>query len=336
MPENNGRVRAVAAAIDESTQHGRSRTRSRIRGGDDEDVPDFEALMAGLRADVFKHVDDNLKSTADNITSTFTGVVRALDVKVEKRFSVVEASLTDLGAAQSSLQSQYDVLKGEIKEMLKQLHVCESGTTLEDPPVTSGRPFDGPVDTTILRVETQSRDIIAKTTLDEFIKNLFLEANVERDKYNLIGDDTDFRFVIKFTGTAGLAARRVDQARHALRDASGKFKELSISKPAGGSTRIFINPDRNPKMQKLERETKRMGNIFKDLYKDIKWHINRIDGEISKDWKPILKLEVHPKDTPTRILWNLAALSEVDINKQDAVDKFTDFAKERSKVNWSL
>ena len=93
----------------------------------------------------------------------------------------------------------------------------------------------------------------------------------------------------------------MEQARLALRNSSGKYKELCVAKPDGGTTRIYINPDKNPRMQKLERETKRMGKIFHDLYAPIKFHANRIDGEISKGWTPILKLEVAQGEVPTKV-----------------------------------
>ena len=214
----------------------------------------------------------------------------------------------------------------------------ENATTLIDPPASSGRPFDGPVDQTILQIETSKNDLIAKATLDTFISALFADANLDRDKYEIKGDDADCRFVIQFKGAASVAALNVGQARLTLRESSVKYKELSIAKPAGGSTRIFINPDKNPRMQKLEFETKRLGKIFQELHSapGVKWHLNRTDGEISKGWTRIVKLEVEQGDSPTKIRWNLAALAETTINKEDIVAKFTSTAREKVKVDWSL
>jgi hypothetical protein len=342
--DGNGRVRnaAAAAAALENTSGAGDGRRSRSRGRDEPVVvadaavsPDFESLMAGLRSEVLAHVDKNLKTTAEQLTMSFTGVARALDVKSEKRFSALEGSMAELGSSQSTLEAQVDVLKGELREVQKQLHIQENATTLADPPA-SGRPFDGPIDKTILRVETFAKEIISKATLDSYLSDLFLDANVLREQYEVNGDDADCRFIIKFKGGAGIAIRNLEQARTTLREDSGKYKELSVCKPAGGSTRIFINPDKNPKMQKIERETKRLGLILRDMYQGTKWHINRTDGEISKGWKQIVKLEVNPNDVPTKILWNLEALSETNIVKQDVVANFSSTARERVRVNWQL
>jgi hypothetical protein len=224
-----------------------------------------------------------------------------------------------------------------VRDLQKQLHMQENATPLVDPPASNGRPFDGKVDQTILRLETSGKDLIAKATLTSFISDLFADANVDCSKYEIKGDDADSRFVIKFKGGAGVAARNVGQARLALRESSGKYKELSIAKPAGGNTRIFINPDKNPRMQKMEYETKRMGKIFQELYSGTKWHLNRIDGEIANHkWTPILKLEVGQGEIPTKIRWNLAALAETAIVKEDVVSKFTSTSREKVQINWSL
>jgi hypothetical protein len=129
----------------------------------------------------------------------------------------------------------------------------------------------------------------------------------------------------------------MQQARTTLRYSSGKYKELSIDKPSGGPTRIFINPDKNPQMQKRERETKRMHKVFDELYTQKKWHSNRTDGEISNHrWIPILQLDVQEGEAPTKVRWNLAALAEADVIKEDVIAKFSSTARETVRVNWSL
>ena len=164
----------------------------------------------------------------------------------------------------------------------------------------------------------------------------FSAEDIGDDKYKVIGDDTDFKFTIRFQGSAGFAALNMQHARRCLRDEEGKYKDLQITKPAGGTTQIFINPDRNPRMQKTIRASKTLANIFKEMYPDTRWHVNRDDGEISKGWVPIVKLDIVPGDSPTRLLWNVAGLSNTDINKEDVVAKFTDAARGKVTVTWSV
>ena len=336
--DGNGRVRNAAAALETASGAGDGR-RSRSRGRDEPVAAagaDFDDLLSGLRGEIMGYVDQNLKSTAEHLTSSFTTIVRVHDVKCEKRFSLIENSLGGLGSSHDTLETNIKTLQGEMRKMQEKLHVQETAPALEAPPTSGGRPFDGPIDSTILRLETGGKDIIAKATLGTFLTNLFADANIDRDNFDIIGDDADSRFTIKFKGLPGVARRHVDQARTTLRNSDGKYKELSVAKPGSGTTRIYINPDKNPRMQRLEREAKRMGSILRDLYPNTKWHINRVDGAISKGWTHILKLEVQKGDAPTKIWWNLAALSESAIVREDVVAKFNSSAREQTKTNWSL
>ena len=108
------------------------------------------------------------------------------------------------------------------------------------------------------------------------------EVKVDKENYKITGDDADNRFVVRFSGAAGLAERHAENAMRALRDPRGKYKDISAPKPGGGDARIYINPDRNPRMQKIMRESKRLGVIFRETHPDHRWHVNRNDGEISK------------------------------------------------------
>ena len=88
--------------------------------------------------------------------------------------------------------------------------------------------------------------MVAKAEVQRLIENLFDEVDVKNDMYQLKGDDVNDRFTIQFIGGARLAERRIGKARMALKDSSGKHRELFLATPAGPRTRIFINPDKNP------------------------------------------------------------------------------------------
>ena len=89
-------------------------------------------------------------------------------------------------------------------------------------------------------------------------------------------------------------------------------------------------------MQKTNRESKKLAEVFREMYPNTKWHVNRDDGEISKGWVPIVKLDIKPGDSPTKMLWNLAALSETDIIKEEIVAKFASVSRGKVDVTWSV
>ena len=89
-------------------------------------------------------------------------------------------------------------------------------------------------------------------------------------------------------------------------------------------------------MQKLDRETKKAGKIIKEMYPNENWFINRIDSQISKGWTPVLKVEVHEGDVPTKLRWNNAALVDTTIDTGEVATKFAATTRERTQVHWSV
>jgi len=326
-------------SLGESRTSSRGEPRSRSREGartpaDQNEQQDFDTLLEGLRSDVMGHIDTTVKQAAEALTKNFTTVAKALDSKNEKRFSTVENSIADVEARQTALTDELEVTKGVVRKLQQTLDAQEQAVPIRDPINTSSRPFDGPIDVTILKLET--KEMATKIEVQKLVDALFKTANIENDKYKITGDELDNRFILRFSGAAGLAATRVNLARKTLRDESGKWLELSVETPSGSKTRAFINPDKNPKMVKTERDTKRLGGILKDSYPNIKWHLNTYDGEISKVWTPMVKVEAQPGDTESILRWNLAALAETDIDKREVVGKFSQSARNRAQVQWGL
>ena len=77
------------------------------------------------------------------------------------------------------------------------LHLQEGTTPSSATPFSSGRPFNDPVDATILRIGTKHKDITAKGSLEELLSTPFSEVNIENDKYKLQSLDAGLTFDIR-------------------------------------------------------------------------------------------------------------------------------------------
>jgi len=120
---------------------------------------------------------------------------------------------------------------------------------LLDPSSSSNnnRAWDSQIDDTILRLETHQKHDLSKTALKTYLDALYQEVNVLSDLFTIEGPALGNRFAIQFSGAPGLAKTHRDQASTSHREETGKYKELAVDDPAGASTRIYINPDENPK-----------------------------------------------------------------------------------------
>ena len=147
-------------------------------------------------------------------------------------------------------QHQHDIQhsNSRIADLEKRLHLMSTAPALRGPEevLTSSRPFEGPIDATILRVETFKKVEITKVALKQYLDALYEDANVHPDKFTIEGEALDSRFYVQFSGTPGHAATILNQAITAHKHKSGKYRELAVNDPTGNPVRVFLNRDGNP------------------------------------------------------------------------------------------
>ena len=80
-----------------------------------------------------------------------------------------------------------------------------------------------------------------------------------------------------------------------------------------------------------------MAGIVCSKFFDKHVHVDRRDGVINVDWKPLIKLEANaPNDYEIR--WNCAAADALSVNKEKIMEEFEKLAKapRSSNVEWTL
>ena len=65
-------------------------------------------------------------------------------------------------------------------------------------------------------------------------------------------------------------------------------------------------------------------------YSRKEWHVNLEDGENSRGWIPLLKLEAQLGDAPTNFLWNLASVADTGVVEEDVICKFNESARKKA------
>jgi hypothetical protein len=294
-----------------------------------------EPSLADQLAAVTANINSQTAALIASSSRQFVELLVSLDAKTEKRFSLLEKSVSSVSDSHDALAHQFASLSANVERLQQQMVVAAETPTESSVPISSGRPFDGPVDHTIIRLETMANALVAKVALMQVLTEQFAHANISAADFELRGDPTSSKFTIKFSGPPAFAARRAAAARGSLRSDTGQWTELCAPLPAGGSVRLFLNPDRNAKQIKVERESKRLGAILSELYPAIKWRVNRSDGEVSQDWVGFAKLEVHA-DNLTTLRWNLPALAASSVDKAEVTKRFHASTRQRAEVQWSV
>ena len=95
-------------------------------------------------------------------------------------------------------------------------------------------------------------------------------------------------FSIDFVGdNDGTNNLRAKKARECLRNPDGSWIELVVTTPAGANTKAYINPDKSPKVERVEKLSKILFKICQQEFTDKKFVLDMATGTIKCGWTPI-------------------------------------------------
>lgn len=104
------------------------------------------------------------------------------------------------------------------------------------------------------------------------------------------------------------------------------------------SNTIYIDYDKNACQQKRERDGKRLKQAFQELYPNKSLIFNRNDGLFTFKGVPLALLEPQNDSHPSGIKWNLAAVTDAELDRDAVLANYKARAKSRasaSDVSWS-
>jgi hypothetical protein len=319
----------------------------RARGDDDnggdssslthEDLDEFrKQLMVDVDASISKSITEFGNIFGPRAFSSTAELVKKLDVKTEKRFSTVEKDLNELRHGHASLQRQQEEQQKQIKDLQQAMAVAEATVPIKD--TLDFNEFNRQVDSTILRINTGEH--VNKGDITRILRPWLLEADCDESEAEIMGHDVARRFIIQFKGSAGLAVRYLKKAQQLLRDQHGSWRTFDEPQLAasGGSTKLYIDFDKNACQQKRERDGKRLKQSFQQLYPSKVFNFNRADGLFTYKGVPLALREPQNDNLPSGVKWNLSAVADAEVDRDAVLADFKTKAKSKasaSDVAWS-
>ena len=114
---------------------------------------------------------------------------------------------------------------------------------------------------------------------------------LENIPYNLQGPPIGRNFALKFTGNLQMAAQRAKKANMLLRNKeTNEWEKMFTKTPENEDAKIFIGPDRAPKLKREIQLAKRLHKAFEAVHNDIKSYYNPRNYHVCIDKKPIAKV----------------------------------------------
>jgi len=141
-------------------------------------------------------------------------------------------------------------------------------------------------------------------------------------------------FAIDFIGDdEPLNALRAKKARNCLRDADGNWMEVRVP-TATGDTRAYINADKTPKVERVEKLSKILLKICQQEFSDKKFYMDRATGTIKCGWTPIAIIAA-PSSAEISLKWNNGGIVKSGISKDVLKTAFDLATGGSANVEWS-
>eukprot|EP00959_Pyramimonas_sp_CCMP1952_P000950 18867-Pyramimonas_sp.AAC.1 len=162
--------------------------------------------------------------------------------------------------------------------------------------------WDRDPDTTVLCANTTAN--VALEELKRAITPWLEEANIEADKWKVIGPSPSRRYVIQFAGDVGAAPRRAAHARRALRK-NGEWKSFEAKTIENGTSRVFVGCDKSAKQARTEIQTELVAQLLRDAYPGLRHRFDRSKGIAFLDGVPCVQIQTGlQKHQPSSLRWN--------------------------------
>ena len=183
--------------------------------------------------------------------------------------------------------------------MQRALAIAESAVPAQTTPLLD---FDRDIDTKILKIDCSVQ--VDMGSVREAIGPWLKLAYLQPDAVVLEGENIGQKFVLRFRGTDGLAQSRCKKMFALLRQGPGNWTQYFANTADGGTSRLFINQDRNRKQMRTNQATKRLDTVLRAAMGEsaarAKLFTNKKDGIISAGWAPFVRVQCRSdEDTHT-------------------------------------
>ena len=186
---------------------------------------------------------------------------------------------------------------------------------------------------TILLAEAAAFEMVKELT-----ESLLQRPHLTTTAADLIGSTLAKDFVFQFEGDAVSIAKKARKVGFSGRRSSGAWEEFTVTTPASGPTRAYLNFDKSDRQIRTESICKKMDKILKELLPGQKIRSRRYTEEkvaqISVKDTPIVRLSVEYGKPPI-VLWNNEGVAKQNIPREQIMEAFKAQTESNPAVEWT-
>ena len=272
--------------------------------------------------------DKNIAKAKDDIFASIKapieGLVRDVSTEacklVDGRLDKVEEGLGHLTEENKKLASMVSGLQSDISAIRTSLETGGSGMSQTPPSntmpnVTNMSGFNRALDPTLLFCNVEAQTKVARGKFHESILKLAIDAGLEEDQFDLLGDLLDNRFEIKWNGDRQTASSRCLQFFQSLQLGRGKWKSQRVPDVQGNEVQFFVGPDKNGAQVRREVLSKLLKEFVQEKLGGNKqvW-LRKSSGTLFVDRRKLLTVHV-TGETSARIEWYHLKRAELSLDQ---------------------
>ncbi|CAK0871117.1 unnamed protein product [Prorocentrum cordatum] len=280
------------------------------------------------------YVDDTKRSLLEaiaGIQSSVAALANTVNTSCSTLSRQVESRLASVEGMQKKTDTRVDQMERKIQELQTILGVMQSEAP-PTPSITQSASFDRPpVSATIV---ARTRTNTAKQNILPALRNWLLRATLSPEDIQLEAEPVARRFQIRIKGSAQYAARKVAMALSVLRTGPQSWERFHTNDIDGVPVEIHVSADKSACQVKKELLLKQIRREVEQIHGEHRVFANKERGELSAQWKPILRVEPVQNDRPN-IEWAMDHVMSLGIDRQRIEAAIEPFLQGPAPVLWS-
>ena len=181
------------------------------------------------------------------------------------------------------------------------------------------------LDPTILYVNVHGQVQVAREKFFSAIVALAAEANIQENKFVIVGDAMDNKFELKFMGDfctcKRTAAARALQFFESLKLGRGKWKPQQVKGINDVVHQFYVQPDKNGAQIKREILSKELANIFSSIVQSSSFFVRKSTGSVFVDRRVLATVHV-TGENQAKINWFHPKRIQLSIKQEEVEEQF--------------
>ena len=277
----------------------------------------------------------------------FHAAIKEVDTRAQHASGQLRESIEASRADFATVTQQADERIRVIEQTVLELSASYS-TARRTPPSqpaaavqTAGSYYTRSVDINVLVISCAA--MVSRAAVTEGIRLYFEKLDIKMDSFVIQGTPpVGKNHHLHFNGLPMFAEKIIakilkKQFNEELLETESKGWERFFATLVDNTkSPLYLAPDKNGKQMQLERSTRAVQKIIKDLIGGNPTHIKaqKDTGIVSSGLDPIVRVDLHGPDEPPTLLWNKPTLLDLRLDGEEITRIFRSGLSRRSTANW--